>query len=141
MSFTHPDLNLTDPTKGYAHFVLYAEARIGVAGAAWNATVSIERQSPYAREWLDRLVRCDPNPLHTTLVGNQAIPKLFHPCVDDDSPSAVSGMGCVCRRTWYDPKFDLPVGKHYRSVSGGTDHWTYTTYAPLDLRPAMPSPA
>ncbi|GAA2417535.1 hypothetical protein GCM10010404_90120 [Nonomuraea africana] len=138
MSFTHPDLNLTDPTKGYAHFVLYTEARIGVAGAAWNATVSIERQSPYAREWLDRLVRCEPNPLHTTLVDNQAIPKLFHPCVDDDknSPSAVEGSGCICHRTWYDPEFGLPVvGEHYRTVGGDTDRWTYTTYAPLDLRP------
>ncbi|MFC6087392.1 hypothetical protein [Sphaerisporangium aureirubrum] len=138
MSLTSANLNLTDPTRGYAHFVLYVEARIGVAGAAWNATVIIERQSPYAREWQGRLIRCEPNPLHATFVDNREIPELFHPCVDEDeeSPVAISGSGCVCRQTFYDPEFGLPVvAKHYRPVGGRTDLWTYTTYAPLGLRP------
>ncbi|MEV1173931.1 hypothetical protein [Nonomuraea sp. NPDC049784] len=138
MSFTPADLNLTDPTKGYAHFVLYAEAQIGAVGAAWNGTASIERHSRYVREWRDRLVPCEPNPLHTTLVHHRDIPRLFDPCVDDDkdSPAAVSGSGCVCRKTWYDPEFGLPVvGEHYRTDGAQIDEWTYTTYAPLDLRP------
>jgi hypothetical protein len=138
VSLTSANLNLTDPTRGYAHFVLYVEAGIGVAGAAWNATVIIERQSPYAREWQERLVRCEPNPLHATFVDNREIPKLFHPCVDEDkdSPLAISGLGCVCRQTFYDPEFGLPVvAQHHRSAGEGTDLWTYTTYAPLDLRP------
>lgn len=48
MGFTSADLNLTDPTKGFAHFVLYVEARISGAGAAWSATVSIDG-SPHTR--------------------------------------------------------------------------------------------
>ncbi|GAA2626659.1 hypothetical protein GCM10010411_74540 [Actinomadura fulvescens] len=138
MTFTHPELNLTDPTQGFAHFVLYTEPHLSVAGAAWNATIIIERQSSYVREWLDRIQRCDPNPLHTTLVDNHKIPRLFHPCVDEDadSPSAVAGSGCTCCRTWYDPASGLPVvGEHFRTRGGDTDRWTYTTYAPLDLRP------
>ncbi|MBK3645692.1 hypothetical protein [Streptomyces sp. MBT33] len=138
MTYQHPDLNLTDPTKGFAHFVLYTEPRIGAVGAAWNATVSIERPTPYVEEWVGRLERCEPNALHTTLVDPQEIPRLFHPCVDEDkaSPSAVSGDGCTCRRTWVDPEFGLPVvGEHFRTVGGSSDRWTYTTYAPLDLRP------
>ncbi|MEV8062484.1 hypothetical protein [Streptomyces antimycoticus] len=36
-----------------------------------------------------------------------------------------------------DPEFGLPVvGEHFKHVGeGGTDQWTYQTYAPLDLRP------
>lgn len=138
MTLPRQDLNLTDPAKGYTHFVLYTEPQLGAVGAAWNATISIERQSPYSREWLDRLQRCEPNSLHATLVESQRIPDLFHPCVDEntDSPSAVGGTGCVCRRTWYDPQFGLPVvGEHFRTRGGDTDRWTYRTYAPLDLRP------
>jgi len=138
MSYPHPNLNLTNPKKGYTHFVVYAEPQIGVAGAAWNATISIEGNTPYVREWLSGLQRCEPNPLHTMLVDNQEIPTLFHPCVDEDtnSPSAVAGVGCICRRTWCDPTFGLPVvGRHHRTRSGDFDRWTYTTYAPLDLRP------
>ncbi|GAA3352328.1 hypothetical protein GCM10017744_000780 [Streptomyces antimycoticus] len=35
------------------------------------------------------------------------------------------------------PEFGLPVvGEHFKHVGeGGTDQWTYQTYAPLDLRP------
>ncbi|MEU9837289.1 hypothetical protein AB0D67_37630 [Streptosporangium sp. NPDC048047] len=139
MNAMHPDLNLTDPRKGYTHFVLYTEPSIGIAGAAWNATLSIERHSPYVQEWLSRLERCEPNPLHATLVDNQEIPKLFHRCVDEDkdSPSAIKGVGCTCRRTWYDMEFGLPVvGRHFRGSGGVNDRWTYTTYTPLDLRPS-----
>ncbi|MGW2331693.1 hypothetical protein ACWC5C_38915 [Streptomyces sp. NPDC001700] len=125
-AYTHPELNLTDPTKGFAHFVLYTEPRIGVAGAAWNATVNIERPTPYVQEWVDRLQQCEPNALHTTLVASQEIPKLFHPCVDQDpaSPSAL-GDGCTCSRTFMDLELGLPViGKHFRSARGGNDRWT-----------------
>lgn len=61
-------------------------------------------------EWLGRLVRCEPNALHCTLVEPTKIPTLFHPCVTEDpsSPSAVSGSGCVCRRTFYDPESGPP---------------------------------
>ncbi|MFC5188003.1 hypothetical protein [Actinomadura harenae] len=138
MPFTAADLNLTDPTKGYFHFVLYAEPQNGAAGAAWNATISIERPSMYSREWMNRLQRCEPDTLHTTLVHPQKMPSLFQPCVDEDpdSPSALMGSGCTCRRTWTDPLFGLPVvGEHYRTVGGQIDQWTYFTYAPLDLRP------
>ncbi|MBU3870032.1 hypothetical protein KN815_40080 [Streptomyces sp. 4503] len=137
MTYTHSELNLTDPTKGYAYFVLYTEPRISVAGAAWNATVNVERPTPYVQEWLDRLQRCEPNALHTTLVQSREITKLFHPCVDEDkaSPSAL-GDGCTCFRTFVDPIFGMPVvGQHFRTARGNNDRWTYTTYAPLDLRP------
>ncbi|MGW1902246.1 hypothetical protein ACWCQB_33790 [Streptomyces hirsutus] len=101
--------------------------------------MSIERESPHVEEWLGRLVRCEPNALHCTLVEPQKIPALFHSCVeeDKDSPSAISGSGCVCRRTFYDPEFGPSVvGRHFKHVgTGGTDKWTYQTYAPLDLRP------
>ncbi|MFF4741286.1 hypothetical protein ACFY2W_36195 [Streptomyces sp. NPDC001262] len=139
MTYQHHDLNLTDPTTGYLHFVVYTEPRLGIASNSLNADVSIRRQTPLVQEWLGRLERCEPNALHCTLVEPQRIPDLFHPCVeeDKDSPSAVRGSGCVCRRTFYDPEFGLPVvGKHFRHVGeGGTDQWTYETYAPLDLRP------
>lgn len=138
MTYTHPELNLTDPTKGFAHFVLYTEPEISAAGAAFNATVSMERPTLYVQEWMERLRRCEPNALHTTLVESREIPRLFHPCVDEDkaSPSAVGGEGCTCYRTWVDPVFGLPVvGQHFRTVGGNADRWTYTTYAPLALRP------
>ncbi|MGX1762066.1 hypothetical protein ACWIG5_35035 [Streptomyces lydicus] len=43
----------------------------------------------------------------------------------------------MCRRTFYDPEFGLPVvGEHFKHVgTGGTDQWSYKTYAPLRLRP------
>ncbi|MFF4531624.1 hypothetical protein ACFY1P_20425 [Streptomyces sp. NPDC001407] len=139
MTYEPHDLNLTDPTKGSLDFILYTEARLGIASASLNAEVSIETRTPHAEEWLSRLVRCEPNAMHCTLVEQEKIPALFHPCVkeDNNSPSAVSGSGCVCRRTLFDPEFGLPVvGKHFKHVGeGGTDQWTYQTYAPLDLRP------
>jgi hypothetical protein len=139
LTYQARELNLTDPTNGYLHFVVYTEPRLSIASNSLNADVSIERQTPLVQEWLGRLVRCEPNALHCTLVEQQKIPTLFHPCVeeDKDSPSAVAGSGCVCRRTFYDPEFGLPVvGKHFKHRGeGGTDQWTYQTYAPLDLRP------
>ncbi|WNI20002.1 hypothetical protein [Actinacidiphila sp. ITFR-21] len=133
--YAHPELNLTDPGKGYAHFVLYTEPRLNVAGAAWNATINIELDSPYVQEWVDRLQRCEPNALHTTFVMNREIPRLFHPCVDEDKTSpAANGGNCHCFRTWTDPEYGLPVvGRHSRSA--GQDRWIYMTYAPLALRP------
>ncbi|MEV7122226.1 hypothetical protein [Kitasatospora griseola] len=147
MSYSQHELNLTfDPTRSRsAHFLLEIVPDSGFASSALNAEVSIEQGSRYVREWFERLRRCEPNPLHTTLVGNDRISDLFHPCVDEapDSPSAV-GTGCVCRRTFTDPEFGLPViGVHFRTDSSGgplpwkpqdIDQWTYRTYAPLGLR-------
>ncbi|MFJ9461619.1 hypothetical protein ACIRST_41930 [Kitasatospora sp. NPDC101447] len=122
---------------GWQHFVLYTEPGMGAAMSGLNGTVSVERDSRYTQEWLRRLVPCEPNPLHTLLVGNDTIPKLFHPCVytDPESPSAVGGSGCVCYQTFYDPEYGLPVvADHYRTVSGNIETWTRTTYAPYALR-------
>ncbi|MER8225402.1 hypothetical protein ABTZ58_33585 [Streptomyces sp. NPDC094143] len=142
MTFESADLNLTDPTKGYLNFVLYTEARLGIASTSLNAELDIQAsqaETPLFQEWMSRLERCEPNAMHCTLVEPAKIPALFHPCVteDKDSPSAVRGSGCVCRRTFYDPEFGLPVvGEHFKHVGeGGTDQWSYKTYAPLDLRP------
>ncbi len=139
MSYQPPGLNLTDPTKGYLHFGVYTEPRLSIATTSLNADVSIEDLTPHVQEWLGRLVRCEPNALHCTLVGPKKMSALFHPCVKEDrnSPSAISGSGCVCRRALYDPEFGLPVvAEHFKHVGeGGTDRWTYQTYAPLDLRP------
>ncbi|MFE1764036.1 hypothetical protein ACFW81_07445 [Streptomyces angustmyceticus] len=142
MTFESADLNLTDPEKGYLHFVLYTEARLGIASTSLNADVSIDAnqtQTPHFQEWLSRLVRCEPNAMHCTLVEQAKIPALFHPCATEDknSLSAISGSGCVCRQAFYDPEFGLPVvGEHRKSCyEGGSDRWSYQTYAPLDLRP------
>lgn len=142
MSFEPVDLNLTDPEKGYLHFVLYTEARLGIASSSLNAKLDIEASqtvTPHFQEWLSRLERCEPNAMHCTLVEPTKIPALFHPCVaeDKDSLSAIGGSGCVCRQTFYDPEFGLPVvGEHFKHVgTGGTDQWSYKTYAPLELRP------
>lgn len=142
MTYEARHLNLTDPTKGFMHFVLYTEPRLGVACSSLNAEVSIEAQqtlTPHFQEWLSRLVRCEPNATHCTLVERTKIPSLFHPCVTEDpsSPSARKGSGCLCRRAFYDPEFGLPVvGEHFKHRGeGGTDQWSYSTFAPLALRP------
>lgn len=142
MPYQPPDLNLTDPTKNFLHFVLYTEPSAGIASNSLNADISIEptqTQTPHFQEWLSRLQRCEPHALHCTLVEPAKIPALFHPCVEDDkdSPAAVAGSGCLCRRAFYDPEFGLPVvAEHFKNVGGdGLDQWTYQTYAPLDLRP------
>ncbi|MEY9839469.1 hypothetical protein [Streptacidiphilus sp. EB103A] len=142
MTFEPADLNLTDPTKSYLEFVLNTDPRLGIASAALNADVSIEAvqvRTAATQEWLGRLVRCEPNAMHCTLVESTEIPTLFHPCVeeDKDSPAAVNGSGCVCRRSFYDLEFGLPVvGQHFKHQGqGGTDRWSYQTYAPLALRP------
>ncbi|MFD9466186.1 hypothetical protein [Streptomyces sp. NPDC060027] len=60
MTFEPVNLNLTDPTKGHLNFVLYTEARLGIASASLNAEVSIEAsqaQTPLFQEWLSRLLR------------------------------------------------------------------------------------
>jgi hypothetical protein len=132
LPFEPVDLNLTDPEKGYLNFVLYTDARLGIASSSLNAELHIEAsqtQTPHFQEWLSRLMRCEPNAMHCTLVEPTKIPALFHPCVTEDknSPSAISGSGCVCRRTFYDPEFGLPfVGEHFKHVgTGGTDQWSY----------------
>ncbi|MEU3342210.1 hypothetical protein [Streptomyces sp. NPDC006668] len=142
MTYEPANLNLTDPTKGYLSFVLYTEARLGIASTSLIAERSIEApqtQTPHLQEWLSRLVRCEPNAMHCTLVEQTKIPTLFYPCVTEekDSPSAISGSGRVCRRTFYDPEFGLSVvAEHFKHVGGqGVDQWSYKTYAPLDLRP------
>lgn len=142
MTYEARDLNLTDPTKSYLHFVLYTQAQNGTASSTLNAELKIEAPqtvTPHFQEWLGRLVRCEPNAMHCTLVEPTKIPTLFHPCVTEDknSPSAINGSGCVCRRTFYDPEFGLPVvGEHFKHTgTGGTDQWSYRTYAPLELRP------
>ena len=142
MTFATPDLNLADPTKDYLQFVLYTEPRLGIVSASLNAELPIEAVqtvTPHAQEWLGRLVRCEPNAMHCTLVEATRIPALFHPCVEEDkaSLSAIDGSGCVCRRTFYDPEFGLPVvGEHFKHRGGaGDDQWSYQTYAPLALRP------
>ncbi|MFG2825038.1 hypothetical protein ACGFX4_37130 [Kitasatospora sp. NPDC048365] len=136
MSDQQPDLQLTYD-RGWQHIVVHTEPGLGAAMSGLHGTVPIERDSRYTREWLSRLEPCDPNPLHTLLVGNETIPKLFHPCVYDDpqSPSAVAGSGCVCYRTFYDPEYGLPViAHHYRTVTGNIENWKHTTYAPYALR-------
>ncbi|MGV9268087.1 hypothetical protein ACWDRR_25880 [Kitasatospora sp. NPDC003701] len=152
MTESQHDLTLTyDPNKTWAHFVLYTEPERGIIGASMNATVVIERSSPYVQEWERRLQRCVPNPLHTTMVDNDKIPALWHACVDEDtaSPAAIAGSGCTCYRTFTDPETGMPVvSEHYRTCSGPgladimgwktqdgpTDRWTHRTYAPLGLR-------
>ncbi|MFB7918058.1 hypothetical protein [Streptomyces sp. NPDC056061] len=142
MTFEAHDLNLSDPTTGYLNFVLYTEPRLGVVASSLNAELDIEAQqtvTPHFQEWLSRLERCEPNAMHCTLVTPTKIPSLFHPCVEEDknSPAAFAGTGCHCRRTFYDPEFGLPVVGEHRKLrgEGGTDQWSYTTYAPLELRP------
>ncbi|WP_331720655.1 hypothetical protein OG543_30070 (plasmid) [Streptomyces sp. NBC_01178] len=141
MTYEAHDLNLTDPTKGYLNFVFASDTRLGIV-TSLNAELNIEAQqtqTPHFQEWRERLVPCEPSAMHCMLVESAKIPSLFHPCVteDKDSPSAVRGSGCTCRRAFYDPEFGLPVvGEHFKHVgTGGTDQWAYQTYAPLDLRP------
>ncbi|MFH8736793.1 hypothetical protein [Streptomyces sp. NPDC017964] len=138
MSYQQPDLTVVyEPTNSWCHFVLYAEPGRGAVGAGLNANVSIEQMTPYAREWVRRLQRCRPDPLHTTLVAPRDIPDLFHPCVHEDknSPAAIAGDGCTCKQTWTDPEYGFPVvAEHFRTVSGNIETWKYRSYAPLDLR-------
>lgn len=114
------DLNLTDPTTGYLNFVLCTGPQRGIVSSSLNAELDIEAPqtvTPHFQEWLSRLERCEPNEVHCTLVGPKRIPALFHLCVteDKDSPSAISGSGCVCRRAFSDLEFGLPVvGEHFK---------------------------
>ncbi|MDX5562725.1 hypothetical protein PYK79_03590 [Streptomyces sp. ID05-04B] len=84
--------------------------------------------TPHFQEWLSRLERCEPNAMHCTLVAPTKIPSLFHPCVTEDknSPTAISGSGCTCRRAFYDPTADPAdpagaAGKAWRRL--GRDEW------------------
>ncbi|MEU5563329.1 hypothetical protein [Micromonospora musae] len=131
------DLHLThDPARGYWNFVLHIEPPIG-PGSALNAAQRFDPAgSRYAAEWLERLVPCDADALHVTLVGPKDAPNLWHPCVrdDPDSPSAVSGDGCACWQTYRDPLTWLPVAAHHhRTVGGEHESWQHLTYAPLSL--------
>ncbi|MEU7615728.1 hypothetical protein AB0B27_06440 [Micromonospora rifamycinica] len=136
MPYQPSDLQPTyNEERGYWHFVLYLEP--GMVGSACNASQSLRTSSsPYAAEWMNRLVSCAPDALHVTLVGPDDAPRLWHDCVYDDpeSPSAVGGAGCLCWQTSRDPVTGLPVAaNHYRTVSGNIEHWTHNTYAPLGL--------
>lgn len=142
MTFEPAALNLVDSRKGYLHFVLYTEPRLGLATSSLNAALDVEASytaTPHFQEWRSRLVRCRPNAMHCSLVEPGSIPGLFRPCVteDKDNPAAISRSGCACRQTYYDPVFGLPVvAEHCRYAgAGGTDQWGYLTYAPLALRP------
>jgi len=133
------DLDLVyEPDQEWAHFVLYTEPGSGIVSSAFNDMLRVDGDSPYAREWRDRLQQVEPNPLHTLLLPDKRkMPALFHPCVyeDENSPSAVGKSGCVCFQSWYDPEFGMPVvADHYRTVGGRIENWTHRTYAPLDLR-------
>ncbi|MFH8993071.1 hypothetical protein [Streptomyces sp. NPDC017940] len=98
MTFEAHDLNLSDPTTGYLHFVLYTELQRGTVASSLNAELDIEAQqtvTPHFQEWRIRLERCEPNAMHCTLVTPTDIPVLFHPCVEEDknSPAAFRGDG------------------------------------------------
>ena len=131
------DLNVAySPGNGPWHFVLSVESH-GSSVGAFNAPLVIEgATSAYVEEWLDRLVGCEPDALHVARVEKSDAPKLWYPCVRDDpeSPSAIGGDGCVCRRTFRDPVTLLPVvAHHFRTVGGDVEEWRYLTYAPLAL--------
>jgi hypothetical protein len=46
LPFEPVDLNLTDPEKGYLNFVLYTDARLGIASSSLNAELHIEAPKP-----------------------------------------------------------------------------------------------
>lgn len=134
-----------NPERGYFHFVLYVEPPVG-PGSALNGTQVIREggpnllasTSPYAQEWMARLRPTTPNALHVSLVADDDVPKLWHPCVYDDtaSPAAVAGSGCLCWQTFTDPITQLPVVAHHRRNVGPNpnyENWMYYTYAPLAL--------
>ncbi|WP_043463754.1 hypothetical protein [Kitasatospora sp. MBT66] len=139
-SYTRHDLKATyDPesTRSWANFVLYTEPGSEVVTSGLHPETRIEHSSPYVQEWAERLHRSTPNALHALLVTNLELPRLFDPCVDENtaSPAAVSESGCVCRRSFTDPQFGTPVvAEHHRTVSGSTDRWAYQTLAPVSLR-------
>ncbi|MEU2549997.1 hypothetical protein ABZ618_32040 [Streptomyces roseolus] len=141
MTFEARNLNLADPERGYLSFVLSAEARLGCVSSSLNAELGIEEHqtaTPHFQEWLSRLERCTPNAMHCTLVAPTEIPCLFHPCVaeDNNSPAAIAGSGCRCRRAFYDPDFGLSVVgdhlKHARQRHGPVEL--------QDVRPARTAP-
>ncbi|WP_329453626.1 hypothetical protein OG894_44705 (plasmid) [Streptomyces sp. NBC_01724] len=88
MSYEHRDLNLTyESAKGWAHFVLCIEPKIGVTGAALNATVLIQWQTSYVREWVGRLQRCEPSALHATFVQDTKLPGSMLIAAKQDIPN------------------------------------------------------
>ncbi|MFE5595998.1 hypothetical protein [Streptomyces sp. NPDC056549] len=137
MTHHYRDLNLTDPANGYLHFVVQAEARLGVARSLLNAEVSLAVQTPFLQEWVARLVRCEPNALHCAIVEPRQIPTLFHPCIEEDGEASPVAADCVCRKAMYDPEFGLPVVVQHANITGSADvtRWIYRTFAPLALRP------
>jgi hypothetical protein len=92
--------------------------------------------SPYVQEWVERLEPCDPDALHVVMAGSKHAPALWQPCAYDDprSPVAVAGTGCLCWQSLRDPVTWLPVAaRHYRTVSGNHENWTYHTLTPLEF--------
>jgi hypothetical protein len=106
-------MNLTDPKTGCLHLALYTEARRGIDSSSLNAKPDIEAfqtVTPHLQEWLSRLVRCEPNAMHCTLVGPTKNPALFHPCVteDKDSPLASEARAVCADRPSTSPSSDCP---------------------------------
>ncbi|ALP00081.1 hypothetical protein SHL15_9162 [Streptomyces hygroscopicus subsp. limoneus] len=63
-----------DPTKGYLNFVLCTEPQRGAVTSSLNAVLDIKAQqtvTPHFQEWLNRLVRCEPNAMHCTFVEHR----------------------------------------------------------------------
>ncbi|MEU2395030.1 hypothetical protein [Streptomyces sp. NPDC007369] len=120
-----------DRSRGWMSLDIYYEPGLNVALLHHTGHVSVKQgDSRYADTWIDRLQDCKPIALHTFLVEDEKIPALFQPCVydDKDSPSAVGGSGCLCRKSMTDPITGLPVVReHYRTVSGNIESWTYKT--------------
>ncbi|GIF90654.1 hypothetical protein [Catellatospora chokoriensis] len=130
------DLHLTfAPKRGYWNFVLYLEQ--GWPMSALHASQRLTgSRSVYASEWLARLVRTEPTPMHVMLAGPGDGGKLWDPCVyeDPNSRSAVGEDGCVCWRTSVDPVTMLPVVAEHTLMGGGEpEQWEHFTYTLLEL--------
>jgi hypothetical protein len=129
-----------DRRRGYWNFILYLKN--GVVTAGFNGSQMIEkpvspheRMSSYATEWLNSLVRCEPDALHVAITGPKNAARLWHPCYFDDpeSPAALED-GCLCWQSLRDPATQMPVAaEHFRTVTGNIEHWHYYTFAPLEL--------
>ena len=127
-----------DSRAGYYHFILQVRPGRG-AGTGVNAALVIEpTDSRYVREWLARLIPCEPDALHVALAGPHDARRLWDPCAleDPQSPSAMGRRGCICWKTSWDPVTGLPVASnHVRTAGGDDDEWRHHTFAPLSLPP------
>ncbi|MET8751373.1 hypothetical protein ABZW32_14930 [Streptomyces sp. NPDC004667] len=137
---TDNDGDVYDPRKGWLRLEVYVEPENGIAMFMRNGHVSARKDdSPLTNEWISRLNDAKVTALHVLLVTEDKIGDLFHPCVYDDknSPSAVIGSGCLCKKALTDPLTGLPVVReHYRTVSGNIETWTYRSITGRGLPPA-----